>query len=76
MAYQGGYILSGDDESSQTSVIDTDEKLSQSNSLDEIHPLASTCISHGDLTRHDHMYLTIQIEEQFVTVPENVGVNS
>ena len=76
VAYQGGYILSEDDESSQISVIDTDGKLSQSNSLDEIHPLASTCISHGDLTRHDHMYLTIQIEEQFVTIPENVGVNS
>jgi hypothetical protein len=76
VAYQGGYLLSEDDESNQTSAIEADEELGQSNSLDEIHPLASTCISHGDLTRHDHIYVTIQIEEQFVTVPENVGVNS
>jgi hypothetical protein len=76
VAYQGGYILSGDDDSNPTSVIDTTDELEENNSLDEIHPLASTCLSHGGLTRHDHMYLTIQIEEQNVTIPENVGVNS
>lgn len=76
VAYQGGYILSGDDDSNPTTVIDTNDELEESNSLDEIHPLASKCLSHGGLTRHDHMYLTIQIEEQFVTIPENVGVNS
>ena len=76
VAYQGGYILSGDDDSNPTTVIDNNDELEQSNSLDEIHPLASKCLSHGELARHDHMYLTIQIEEQFVTIPENVGVNS
>ena len=76
MAYQGGYILSGDEDSNPTSVIDTNDEIEQNNSLDEIDPLASSCISHGDLTRHDHIYLTIQIEEQNVTIPENIGVNS
>ena len=76
VAYQGGYILSGDDDSNQASMIESNDEPEQSNSLDEIHPLASTCLSHGGLTRHDHMYLTIQIEDQFVTIPENVGVNS
>ena len=76
VAYQGGYILSEDDDSNPTTVIDNNDELEQSNSLDEIHPLASKCLSHGELARHDHMYLTIQIEEQFVTIPENVGVNS
>ena len=75
VAYQGGYILSNDD-SNSTSVNEITNETEQSNSLDEIHPLASTCLSHGELTRHDHMYLTIQIEEQFVTISENVGVNS
>ena len=75
VAYQGGYILSNDD-STSTSVNEITNETEQSNSLDEIHPLASTCLSHGELTRHDHMYLTIQIEEQFVTISENVGVNS
>lgn len=75
VAYQGGYIFSEEDKT-PTSVIDTNNETELSNSLDEIHPLASTCISHGELTRHDHMYLTIQIEDQLVTIPENVGVNS
>ena len=76
VAYQGGYILSDEDSSDSTSTSEPQQELEQSNSLDEIHPLASTCLSHGELTRHDHMYLTIQIEDEFVTIPENVGVNT
>ena len=76
MAYEAGYLLSEDESTSPTSVVETTDEGELSNSLDEIHPLASTCLSHGELTRHDHMYLTIQIEGQLVTIPENVGVNS
>ncbi|MBF15151.1 MAG: hypothetical protein CMA97_06530 [Euryarchaeota archaeon] len=47
-----------------------------SSSLDEIHPLASTCLDHGELTRHDHMYLAIRIDGEFVTIPENTGINT
>ena len=45
-------------------------------SLDELHPLASTCLTHGDLTRHEHMYLTVRVNGEFVTIPENTGVNT
>jgi hypothetical protein len=76
VAYQAGYFLSEDESPSPTSTVETTDGGEISNSLDEIHPLASTCLSHGEMTRHDHMYLTIQIEEQFVTIPTNVGVNS
>ena len=61
MAYEAGYLLSEDESTSPTSVVETTDEEELSNSLDEIHPLASTCLSHGELTRHDHMYLTIQI---------------
>ena len=66
VSYQAGYLDFGTE----------DDAVEQTSSLDEIHPLASTCLEHGDLTRHDHMYLTIRVNGDFVTIPENTGVNT
>lgn len=75
VSYQAGYIsFDSDDETSDN--VDTTPVESGPTSLDEIHPLASTCLTHGGLTRHDHMYLYIQINGESVTIPENTGVNT
>ena len=65
VSYQAGYLS-----------FDTDETETPPSSLDEIHPLATTCLDHSGLTRHDHMYLLIRINGELVTVPENVGINT
>ena len=61
VSYQAGYISFGADDpenvQSDSGNVSDDEMLPSS--LDEIHPLASTCLDHGGLTRHDHMYLSI-----------------
>lgn len=75
VSYQAGYISfdSNDDDSENVETIPVE---SVPSSLDEIHPLASTCLDHGGLTRHDHMYLSIRINGEFATIPENTGINT
>lgn len=78
VSYQAGYISFGADDpenvQSDSDNVSDDEMLPSS--LDEIHPLASTCLDHGGLTRHDHMYLSIRINGEFATIPENTGINT
>ena len=75
VSYQAGYIsFDADDDASDN--VDTTPVESGPTSLDEIHPLASTCLDHGGLTRHDHMYLSIRINGEFATIPENTGINT
>ena len=78
VSYQAGYISFGADDpenvQSDSGNVSDDEMLPSS--LDEIHPLASTCLDHGGLTRHDHMYLSIRINGEFATIPENTGINT
>ena len=79
VCYQAGYISFSDNDTSENvefePVNDTENQTPPS-SLDEIHPLASTCLDHGGLTRHDHMYLSIRINGEFATIPENTGINT
>lgn len=74
VSYQAGY-LSFDSEDTSDNVDETPVEIGAS-SLDEIDPLASTCLDHGGLTRHDHMNLYIRINGEFVTIPENTGINT
>ena len=78
VCYQAGYIPIGDNYDNIEKVDSQPPNESwngtTSSSLDEIHPLASTCLTHGGLTRHDHMYLYIQVNGESVTIPENTGV--
>ena len=77
VSYQAGYIPLSDNDTSETvdsEPLNESMNATSSSSLDEIHPLASTCLTHGGLTRHDHMYLYIQINGESVTIPENTGV--
>ena len=79
VSYQAGYIEFGTDDSTDEVIsgpVDNSSEEAVPSSLDKIHPLASTCLDHGDLTRHDHMYLTIRINGDFVTIPENTGINT
>lgn len=79
VSYQAGYIEFGTDDSTDevtSGPVDNSSEEAMPSSLDEIHPLASTCLDHGDLTRHDHMYLTVRINGDFVTIPENTGINT
>ena len=78
VSYQAGY-LSFDADESENAVTESDEGNTTEtppSSLDEIHPLATTCLDHSGLARHDHMYLLIRINGELVTVPENVGINT
>ena len=77
VSYQAGYIPFADDDTSEkvdSEPVNETVTETSSSSLDEIHPLASTCLTHGGLTRHDHMYLYIQVNGESVTIPENTGV--
>ena len=75
VSYQAGYIsFDSDDDGSDN--VDATPVESGPTALDEIHPLASTCLDHGGLTRHDHMYLSIRINGEFATIPENTGINT
>ncbi len=77
VSYQAGYIPFADNDTSEkvdSEPINESENETSPSSLDEIHPLASTCLTHGGLTRHDHMYLYIQVNGESVTIPENTGV--
>ena len=79
VCYQAGYTPFADDDTSEkvdSEPLNESENETSPSSLDEIHPLASTCLTHGGLTRHDHMYLYIQINGESVTIPENTGVNT
>jgi hypothetical protein len=77
VSYQAGYIDFGTDDSSEQAIEEDTPPVDEiPSSLDEIHPLASTCLDHGGLTRHDHMYLTIRVNGDFVTIPENTGINT
>ena len=61
VAYQSGYIPFGEENTSdsvESEPVNDGDTLPSS--LDEIHPLASTCLDHGGLTRHDHMNLYIR----------------
>ncbi len=75
VSYQAGYLSfdSNDDDSDN---VDSTPVETGPSSLDEIHPLASTCLDHGGLTRHDHMYLTIRINGEFATIPSNTGIDT
>ena len=74
VSYQAGYISFDSDDPSDN--VDTTPAETLPSSLDEIHPLASTCLDHGGLTRHDHMNLYIRINGEFATIPENTGINT
>tara|TARA_B100000035_G_scaffold153824_1_gene130989 strand:- start:1297 stop:1923 length:627 start_codon:yes stop_codon:yes gene_type:complete len=77
VSYQAGYIPFADNDTSEkvdSEPLNETENETSPSSLDEIHPLATTCLTHGGLTRHDHMYLYIQINGESVTIPENTGV--
>ena len=77
VAYQSGYIPFGEEntsDSAESEPVNDGDTLPSS--LDEIHPLASTCLDHGGLTRHDHMNLYIRINGEFATIPENTGINT
>ena len=74
VSYQAGYISFDSDDGADN--VDATPVESGPTSLDEIHPLASTCLDHGGLTRHDHMYLSIRINGEFATIPENTGINT
>ena len=74
VSYQAGYISFDSEDTSDN--VDTTSTESVPSSLDEIHPLASTCLDHGGLTRHDHMNLYIRINGEFATIPENTGINT
>jgi len=79
VSYQAGYIPFADDDTSEkvdSEPVNEPVNETSTSSLDEIHPLASTCLDHGDLTRHDHMYLSIRINGEFATIPENTGINT
>lgn len=77
VSYQAGYIDFGTDDSSEQAIEEDTPPVDEiPSSLDEIHPLASTCLDHGGLTRHDHMYLTVRVNGDFVTIPENTGINT
>ena len=78
VSYQAGYISFGadDPENVQSDSDNVSDHEMLPSSLDEIHPLASTCLDHGGLTRHDHMYLSIRINGEFATIPENTGINT
>ena len=55
---------------------DLDEAESLWSSADEPDPLASVCLDHSGLTRHDHVTLKIFIEGDQQTVLEGIGINS
>ena len=55
---------------------DLDEAESLWSSADEPDPLASVCLDHSGLTRHDHVSLKIFIEGDQQTVLEGIGINS
>ena len=77
VSYQAGYIPFADNDTNEkvdSEPLNETENETSPSSLDEIHPLATTCLTHGGLTRHDHMYLYIQINGESVTIPENTGV--
>ena len=76
VSYQSGYLSIGNDDQDASENDEETSVESPPSSLDEIHPLASTCLSHGGLTRHDHMYLTIRVNGDFITIPENTGINT
>lgn len=77
VSYQAGYLDFGTEEDTVEQTLEEDDSGDTlPSSLDEIHPLASTCLEHGDLTRHDHMYLTIRVNGDFITIPENTGINT
>lgn len=43
---------------------------------DDPDPLASVCLDHSSLERHDHVTLNIFIDGEQYTIPENLGINT
>lgn len=76
VSFQAGILSFGDESEDAPKNEESSSVETLPSSLDEIHPLASNCLTHGDLTRHEHMYLTVRVNGEFVTIPENTGVNT
>lgn len=55
---------------------DLEESESLWSTADEPDPLASVCLDHTGLKRHDHVTLNIFIEGNQQTVLEGIGINS
>ena len=69
-------ILSSDE--SNTPVVNSEDETNTTlnNTSDEMHPLGNQCLATHDVAMHFHAYLTIMIDGDESSIPQNTGIDT